>query len=299
MMTSWSHHNRKGITSTSADTLTLALHVLTGAGFGQSYSFASGSQIIPRGHLLSYRDSLCTLLTNFTPLIIFNHDLLCQPFMPKTLRKVGLAVREFRQYMTEMISRERLLIEKRDSDASNLVSSLIRASEEGKAFSSSLNDEEIMGNLFIYNLAGHETTANTLAYAIMLISVNPIYQDWLYDELTRVLGDAGQPETWKYEKVFPQLQRTLAVMYETLRIYGPVPSLSKIAVDAPQMLTVNSKDYSIPQGAFVVLNSIAIHTDPKYWGSKPLEWTPKRWIDTTETSGDRWRAPPTKGSYVP
>ena len=34
----------------------------------------------------------------------------------------------------------------------------------------SLTDEEIFGNLFIYNLAGHETTAKTLAYAVALMS---------------------------------------------------------------------------------------------------------------------------------
>ena len=302
MILSWSHHDTRGVTSTSADTLTLALHVLIGAGFGQSYSFTSGSQIVPPGHSLSYRDALCTLLSHFTPLIIFNHDLLCKSFMPKTLRKVGLAVKEFKKHMAEMISRERQLIEKRDSEASNLISSLIRASEEGKVESYSLSEEEIMGNLFIYSLAGHETTANTLAYAITLLSVNRTHQDWLHEELTRTLGVAGPPETWKYDEIYPQLKRTLAVMHETLRIYGPVPSLLRVALDAPQMLIIRGKEYCIPQGAFVGLNMIAAHTDPKSWGSEPLEWKPERWIDANideGSFGEILRAPPTAGSFVP
>ena len=217
MQIAWIGQSKKGVTSTSADTMTLALHVLTAAGFGQSYSFSSDSQKLPQGHALSYRNALCEILTNFVPIIIFNHDLLRKSFMPKALQRTGLAIQEFKMYMSEMISRERQLIEKRDSGAGNLLSSLIRASEDGKAASQSLDDEEIMGNLFIYSLAGHETTANTLAYAIMLLSVNPSLQDWLHEELLDVFGNSSAPDTWQYETNFPRLKRCLTVMLETLR----------------------------------------------------------------------------------
>ena len=217
MQESWVDHSKDEVTSTNADTLTLALHVLTAAGFSQSYSFLSGPQTLPSDHKMSYRNALSGVLTNIAPIIVFNHEMLQKPFMPKSLQHAGQAVHEFKTYMTEMISRERQLIEKRDSDANNLISSLIRASEEGKAASNSLDDQEIVGNLFIYNLAGHETTANTLAYAITLLSVNSVVQDWLHQEIVRVLGTDSTPDTWKYESNFPQLQRCLVTMYETLR----------------------------------------------------------------------------------
>ncbi|KAL9632197.1 MAG: hypothetical protein Q9164_005470 [Protoblastenia rupestris] len=298
MQESWVDHSKDEVTSTNADTLTLALHVLTAAGFSQSYSFLSGPQTLPSGHKMSYRNALSGVLKNIVPIIVFNHEVLQKPYMPKSLQHVGQAVHEFKTYMTEMISRERQLIEKRDSDANNLISSLVRASEEGKAASNSLDDQEIVGNLFIYNLAGHETTANTLAYAITLLSVNSVVQDWLHEEIVRVLGRDSTPDTWKYESNFPQLQRCLVTMYETLRLFGPVTALSKYTKDAPQLLTIGDKEFLIPQDTYVVMNLMAAHTYPRYWGSDSMEWKPKRWINA-DSSGEIVRAPPAKGAYKP
>lgn len=145
MLSTWSKLDNTVVTSTSTDTLTLALHVLTGAGFGQTYDFASGAQSVVPGHKISYKDALREVLDGFIYLLIFNHDLLGKPYMPKSVRKTGRAAQEFKQYMREMIGRERQLMEKRDSNSGNLISSLVRASEEGKAASYSLDENEIMG----------------------------------------------------------------------------------------------------------------------------------------------------------
>ena len=125
--------------------LTLALHVLTGAGFGQTYKFSSGAQSIAPGHRLSYKDALRQVLGGFKYLVIFNYDLLCKPYMPQSLQETGHAAREFKQHMDEMINHERQLMERREIGSGNLISVLIRASEDGKAASYSLDDHEIMG----------------------------------------------------------------------------------------------------------------------------------------------------------
>ena len=101
---------------------------------------------------MSYRDALCEVLRHFLVVIIFNHSLLTYSLMPKNLRRIGLAIGEFKSYMREMIDHERNLIDKRDSESGNLISSLLRASEEGASAKESLSDGEIMGNLFIYSL---------------------------------------------------------------------------------------------------------------------------------------------------
>ncbi|KAL9098342.1 MAG: hypothetical protein Q9163_005984 [Psora crenata] len=289
----WVVQNEEGATSTAADTLTLALHVLTSAGFGQSYSFLSGPEILPPGHTMSYRNALRDVLTNFSTVISCNHELIKRPYMPKSLQKVGNAIQECRTYMAEMIHRERQLTEKRDSGAGNLLSSLIRAADDGKAASCSLNDEEIMGNLFIYSLAGHETTANTLAYAVILLSVNPSLQDWLHEELAGVLGQNSSPDEWQYETIFPDLRHCLAVI-----LYGPVFWLLKETKESPQMIKINGRECLLPQGAFAFLNLRATHTHPKYWGFDSLEWKPKRWI-SSDSSGETMREPPVKEAYKP
>ena len=59
-------------------------------------------------------------------------------------------------------------VDKLDSEKDNLLTALVRASDaasQGKG-RSSLSHDEIMGNLFTQNVASHDTTANTIAYAI-------------------------------------------------------------------------------------------------------------------------------------
>jgi len=97
------------------------------------------------------------------------------PFAPKGARRLGTAIKEFQSFMRDMVAKERTLISKRDPGTNNLMSSLVRASDQAKE--NALTGDEIFGNTFFYNLAGHATTANTLAYAISLLAAFPEYQD--------------------------------------------------------------------------------------------------------------------------
>ena len=308
MLQTWTRQG-KPTRSTTGDNMTLALHVLTAAGFGQSYDFSSHSQVLPKGHNLSYRDALNKVVRSFLILAVFNHDLLLSPWMPSALNKVGLAAREFRLYMAESIERERQLISQRSPESYNLISSLIRASEDGKAELSSLSADEITGNLFIYNLAGHETTANTLSYAFYLLAIHPYLQDWVHGEITQVIGTDSsldldaKIEKWVYHEAFPRLKRTLAVMYETLRFYQPLTAVPRWTGDCAQPITVGGKTYAIPARTYVVFNTSSAHADPQYWGKNALNWDPTRWIDSPIASSnldaESLRFPDEKGAYRP
>ena len=89
-----------------------------------------------------------------------------------------------------------------------------RASEnqnkEGKG-TRHLTDSEIYGNLFSYNLAGHETTSNTLAYATILLAANPEWQKWAAEEVDQVTAGVDLKDL-DYETYYPQLKRVLAIM---------------------------------------------------------------------------------------
>jgi cytochrome P450 len=84
--------------------------------------------------------------------------------MSKKLLDMKRALREFEEHISKMIEEERAgLSEKRD-EGDNLLGVLLKASESeaiGNA-RSGLSDEEIIGNLLIYNVAGYDPTANTL-----------------------------------------------------------------------------------------------------------------------------------------
>ena len=223
MASSWYRMGSKGTKATVEDTATLALHVITSAGFGMSYPFSRGSQKPSDGHEMTYRDSLAICLKNIITFAIFPKNFLTLRWLPSRLRTLGQAVKEFQCYMDELLAHERNS-SRTMPGTGNLVSAMLEASEVsqlsvGKDTGSklSLADNEIFGNIFAYSLAGHETTANTVAAALVLLAAHPEYQQWLAEEIKSVCSTTSNPETWDYDTTFLKLQRCLAVMVSRSR----------------------------------------------------------------------------------
>lgn len=217
----WTPQAENGANTIAEDTKILALNVSTYAGFGKSYPFAGRlpkTQTYQLDREMTYQSALSIVLQSILPLFVIPYRLLFFPFLPKSLRILSQAIHVFRVHVATMVERERALVHKRDIGSDNLVSALIRASEEvpqGKVDGESrqgLTDDEIFGNIFIYNLAGHKTTVNTLAYSILLLAAHPEYQEWLAEEIDEVLGGQEDIDTWKYEEIFPHLKRCLALL---------------------------------------------------------------------------------------
>ncbi|KAF2651062.1 cytochrome P450 [Lophiostoma macrostomum CBS 122681] len=298
MLSQWLSQPNGKIANMVDDTRVIALHVLTSAGFGISHDYHGGARLPAAGHKLSHRDSLMTLLNHLTTTIVLGQMPWLESIrslLPKHLQHVKQAINEFDQYMDEMLATERRLMaqQQQNSAKPNLISTLIRTSDEANSEGQTglrLTDQEIKGNLFIFNLAGHDTTANTLAYAVALLAAYPEIQDWVVEEVDAVLGE---DEDVKYETVFPKLKRVLAVMYETLRLYGPVPTQPREALHANTPLTITDQSSSspssppsksrptktilIPAGVGLSLNIHASHTNPSTFPN-PSTWDPKRWI---------------------
>lgn len=187
---------------------------------------------------------------------------------------------------------------------------LVRASSEEASKSKSsqvkpLTVHEIFGNVFVFNFAGHDTTAISLAYALVLLVSRPDIQDWIFEALNFYLPSSSAAD-WQYEAVFPNLKRCLAVLVsalfsssttppsdpqlikctqlETLRLYNPLPGVPKYT-STPQSLKIASRTISIPADTLVIPALQTLHTHPRYWGKDSLAWQPKRWIlNTSSTS---------------
>ncbi|KAL8654915.1 MAG: hypothetical protein Q9226_003239 [Calogaya cf. arnoldii] len=260
---------------------------------------------------MTYRDSLSLCLSNIITFAIIPKRYLSLSFLPRKLRKLGQAVQEFQQYMEEMLARERASGNKGNSDTPSLMRALVRASEEDAQAKDSgqhssklgLTDEEIYGNLFAYNLAGHETTANTVAYALVLLAAYPQYQDWVREEIMQIQDTSAGD----YGSSFPRLQRCLAVMYETLRLYGSIVFIPRAAsTDSQKLVNQAGDEFVLPPSTSVNLNVQALHTDPKTWGSDNLSWRPSRWftdcsartLSQKKTESQTFISLP-RGSFIP
>lgn len=150
MLAEWESEGEHDGAKMSADTTKLALHVLSGAGFGQSYKFAGGMTSIAEGHSMSYADSLASILRNMLIPMVASKVNAPSFLLPKFIKDMKIAMAEFKQYMVEMVEEERALIKAgRPDQKENLMSVLVRANEssasEGKE-RCSLTDEEIYGN---------------------------------------------------------------------------------------------------------------------------------------------------------
>jgi cytochrome P450 len=157
MLDSWIKKSATGVTSLMDDTMILALHVITAAAFSKPHPFAGGLQLASEGHSMTYRDALRLILANIFTAIFILQVPIPNWLAPKSFRDVKVAVKDFKKYMSEMIEEERDAIAKRSAAADNLMSVLIRASEISKAGEKNrggLSDEELFGNLIIYNLGG-------------------------------------------------------------------------------------------------------------------------------------------------
>jgi cytochrome P450 len=75
-----------------------------------------------------------------------------------------------------------------------------------------LSEEEIAGNLFAFTVAGFDTTANTLVYALLALAIWPEWQEWVFEEMGERDSDVS------YEELFPRLVRCRALMVCVPRI---------------------------------------------------------------------------------
>ncbi|KAK1917835.1 hypothetical protein P3342_000552 [Pyrenophora teres f. teres] len=278
------------------DTSTLALNVISSVAFENNEVNKPTS-----GHNLSLRDALVTVMSSsISPAMEGIMPLLrlppLKPFLSKSVNQLLVAMTEFRQYMDEIVAKERTRPRTEGTKGPNLISSLVNANDEGKTEAgkpkSRLSNGELRGNIFIFTVGGLESTSNTLSYALALLAAHPEVQIWLVEELNEAVKDCPDGDM-DYATVFPRLKRTMAVMvlgrkYETLRLYGPSPPIprSPFPENSNQVIPVSdpksegsTAHFTLPPNTQLMLNSWASHTSPAHF-CDPLVWDPKRWIQT-------------------
>lgn len=220
---------KREIKSVADDTRTFSLHVLASAGFGKRYPFQGHLEASAVNAATSYKESLQMILDNCILLMVLGEKFLSKPWLPSKLRKLHQAVGSFRRYMTEVYEEEKTAIAEGKPQANNLMTSLIRSARQNVAKqkgdhdpnheNGGLTENEIYGNIFVFNFAGHDTTAHTLAFAVVLLACKPLVQDWLHEELRAVLGDSP-PEGCSYTDTFPRLKRCLAILVSSAKESG-------------------------------------------------------------------------------
>ena len=125
---------------------------------------------------------------------------------------------------------------------------------------------EMVDQVAIFFLAGHETSASALSWALYLLATHPDAQARAAEEVEEVLGNAA-PGFADIAK----LRFTRDVFREALRLYPPVPMMVR---EAAQSETFRKRD--VPRGAQVVLSPWHLHRHTRIW-DRPDAFDPDRW----------------------
>jgi cytochrome P450 len=156
-----------------------------------------------------------------------------------------------------------------------LVQALIAASDP--ATGRALSDNEIGNELISFMLAGHDTTATTLTYALWALGHNPDMQKQVRAEVT-ALGDRElTPED------VPALGYTVQVLHESLRLCPPAAVTGRMA-----MCDLTVHGCRVEAGTMLIVGIYALHRDPALW-DHPLVFDPDRFSAENSNGRDRWQ----------
>ena len=173
-----------------------------------------------------------------------------------------------RAYLDELIYG--LIRERRQSGAEgdDLLCMLlqVRYEDADSEEDSRMSDELVRDEAVSLYIAGHDTTATTLAYAFYLLSRNPEVEKRFHAELDEVLGDRDATLD-----DLPNLPLTDQIVTETLRLYPPFWALGRMVFEPIEL-----GGYDIPPGVAVMVSPLITHRDPR-WFDDPLEFRPERW----------------------
>lgn len=194
-----------------------------------------------------------------------------QAFLPLAWLPTAIN-RRYQQALKVMDQKIYHLIQQRRSsnlDSGDLLSMLIAVRDETDG--SQMTDRQLRDELVTLIMAGHETTANALSWAWMLLSQTPDVEAKLVQELQTVL--AGRSPT---VADLPQLSYAQQIIKEAMRLYPPVYSIGRSA-----SREYNLDGYQLPTGCVIVFSPWVMHRHPKYF-TEPEQFRPDRWASDLE-----------------
>ncbi|KZT55778.1 cytochrome P450 [Calocera cornea HHB12733] len=164
------------------------------------------------------------------------------------------------------------------SNNKNIFSLLLKANDEEKGSKAALSDQELVSNVYLLLLAGHETTSRSLAATLGLLACHPDIQEKAYEEVQSVLKKGSDPTFDDFER----LTFVQGCFFEGLRLF---PS-SLAMIRAPlsdTVLSVPGKDgkpISIPFKAdqAVWIDWVGVGRNARVYPD-PDSFIPSRWLD--------------------
>ncbi len=163
-------------------------------------------------------------------------------------------------------------------DHGDLISAMVAARD---ADGSGLTDTEIMDQAATFFIAGTESSAATLSWALWLLDQHPEILERLHAETDTVLSGRAAVHA-----DLPRLRLTANIVTETLRLKSPAWLLTRVITE-----DIELSGHYLPRGTAVILSPYTLHHLPALY-PEPDRFDPGRWESTTAAQLPR-------GSYLP
>ncbi|GLB42270.1 putative cytochrome P450 [Lyophyllum shimeji] len=276
----WSKKDLINVPVVQTLTFKLALLIIGKCGFGFSFNWTA-PPTAPDG-TMSVQEALRIVADSHMLAIFAPKWLLALPF--RRLREIGEAHDQLMGFMRSQVANRKAEISAHESTKNDAFTMLVKANEE-ESTKLQLDDQELIGNVFIMLFAGHETTAHTLAATLGFLG---LYQDMQQETVEQIVSVVG----WDRDPVFEdyaKLDKVLAVFYEALRMFPAGHILIREATEDTVLQIPNppgqegTTPFPVPKGVQVMVDMVGVQYNPRYF-DEPEKYKPSRWYGISNES---------------
>ena len=186
--------------------------------------------------LVGCEKDLAVIVANHIPILAVPTWILDSMFSSKSWQRIGKAAKRFKSIVLRELQYAKIHIRGANS-GNNTIGKFVRASEKEKHARSingkrdirtlsdlrsplGLNDSEILGNIYIYAVAGGDSLSSLLAYTSVLLAAYPEWQSWVREEIGLISRQDETIEPIQRSAVMPWLKRCQALMVSDKTRFG-------------------------------------------------------------------------------
>lgn len=180
-------------------------------------------------------------------------------------RRASQNTKEVRAILEEMIETRRTS----ETEYDDLLDMLLQAEYED---GSHMSNEQLIDEILVLFTAGHETTANALSFALLLLAKHPEIQEQVWTEINALASGIDHME------IIKRLPYTKQCLEETMRLYPPAYFTDRINFEADEF-----NGLKIRKGSEILISFYEIHRAPEFW-DEPEQFNPDRFLPENKKS---------------
>ncbi|KAJ7269928.1 cytochrome P450, partial [Mycena rebaudengoi] len=277
-------------------TLKLAFLIISNCGFGVPSTWAVPPEAADGG--MPIQEALRLVTESHLTYLVVPNWLMHLPI--PNFKKARISRDRLSRYMREQVAERKTQVAAGGDLSADAFTMLVKANQD-ESSKYQLDDQElvcliVIGNVFLFMFAGHETTGQSLAATLGFMAIHPNIQDEVVEQIMSVVGSERDPEYEDYSK----LDKVLAIFYEALRMFPAAQVLIREATEDTVLNIPNlvgeegSKTVPVPKAARylsyahifplldidsfckVIVDMIGVQYNPRYF-EDPEVYKPSRW----------------------